>query len=386
MTDPKLNPTTNDQMAAGMRGIFGAGGQPFAFPLPRDPLRPKKAAIIGTQPSSRGVAPYGDPTWAIWGSSPGNMGALPRVDAWFECHVNLLWPEYRNYGEPYLRWLREQPFPVVCWDRRYLPNAVIYPRHELVKRFGPFFFSSTFAWMMAYAIHVGVEEMGLYGVDMSSKDEYIQQRPGGHYFIQRAQEAGIKVTIPDESDLMQPPPLYGWSESTPFARKMAARWQEVNERLGQAEPQAAQIQQQVVYLRGARENMDYMRQVWAGVADMTYFDSLESSKAPLPPPPPPPEQAQAAEAMRMAAMTWPAPTVTPEMLGMQQADPYATVVQTAPHTNGGADVRAVRELQPVEPVSVLPKQRRNRRVGVRANSNKAYRTRTRAYSKRHLGA
>jgi len=77
--------------------------------------------------------------------------------------------------------------------------------------------------MAAYALHVGVKELGFFGVDMSSKDEYILQRPGGHYFITLAKQRGIKLNIPNESDLIQPPPLYGIFSSGPMGRKLAAR-------------------------------------------------------------------------------------------------------------------------------------------------------------------
>jgi hypothetical protein len=231
----------------------------------RDPLKPEKVAIIGTAPSSRLLAPFGDPSWTIWGSSPGNMGTLPRVDAWVEVHSNFLWPEYRAYGEPYVKWLNEQQFPLLAFDRKLFPRATEYPTKGIVAEFGPYFFTSTFAWMMAYAISVGVSEIGLYGIDMASKDEYIQQRPGGHYFITVARQRGVKVTIPPESDLLQPPPLYGYADSTNFGRKLAARETEVRQRINDAQNHLNQAQQTITYLNGALEDIDYMRSIWAGL-------------------------------------------------------------------------------------------------------------------------
>lgn len=207
---PKLTPTFADQNPA---------GKPAQFPraLPKDekgPVAadmPLKVAIVGTAPSSRMLAPFNDPTWKIWVCSPGNMNVVPRVDAWFEIHNNLLWPEHRHYGEPYLKWLNEQSFPVYMQDTVLVPRALVYPMGEMVAEFGRYFFTSSFAWMMALAIKQGAKEIALYGVDMASKDEYILQRPGGHYFMQIAASRGIKVSVPFESDLAQPPPLYGFS-------------------------------------------------------------------------------------------------------------------------------------------------------------------------------
>jgi len=214
------------------------------------------------------LAPFDNPEWTIWGTSPGNQGILPRTDAWFEMHCNLLWPQYKSYGEPYLRWLNEQKFPVMAQDNSMIPRAVPYPIREILERFGrpePFFFTSTFAYCMAFAIMQQVEEIGLYGVDMSSKDEYILQRSGGHHFACVADDHGIKVTVPPESDLLQPPPLYGYSDATPWGRKMAARAQEVKERITALEQQVNGMQQQLVYLKGADEDISYVRQVYGSV-------------------------------------------------------------------------------------------------------------------------
>lgn len=280
--DPKLTPTTNDTIGGGTPIPPGASHvAPFMVnitPMARDPLKPKKVAIVGTQPSSRVVAPFGDPEWTIWGTSPGNMNMLPRIDAWFEMHVNLMWPKYRIYGEPYIRWVNDNHWPVVAIDQRFFPRAIRYPIEDILKKFGlpqPYFFTSTFAYTMAYAIHVGVEEMALYGVDMSSKDEYILQRGGGHHFICVAYERGIKVTIPPESDLAQPPPLYGYCDMTPYGRKNAAREDEMIDRVGQIEQQITALQQQLIYLKGALENQQYMRQVYGSV-DQHSFNGFAS--------------------------------------------------------------------------------------------------------------
>jgi hypothetical protein len=268
----KITPTTGDQLRGPppdmMLPPFWAIPAHFLQQQGRDPLKPEKVAIIGTQPSSRMVAPYNDPSWTIWGSSPGNQNQLPRVDAWFEMHCNFLWPQYRHYGEPYLAWLNSVPFPVVAQDQQLIKKAVTYPRDKMLRRFGPRFFTSTFAWMMAYAIDAGAKEMALYGVDMSSQGEYIKQRAGGHYFMQRAEELGINVIIPPESDLAQPPPLYGYSDATPFGRKMATREQEVKDRIAQIDAQLGPLQNQRVYLAGALEDIGYFRDVYGSIDEM----------------------------------------------------------------------------------------------------------------------
>lgn len=287
---PKLTPTTNDQlqeqiMNGGLHvvpphepltqaAIFNAFP---GLPIPAEAtqaihkqaaITPQtkelKVALIGTAPSSRMLAPFNDPSWEIWGCSAGNRGVLPRVNRWFEIHANMLWPENAAWGPDYLNWLRQQPFPVYMQDNTFLPNAIPLPRDELVAEFGPYFFTSSFAWMMAMAIKEGAKEVMLFGIDMASREEYIIQRPGAYHFFQEARRRGIKISAPYESDIMQPPGLYGFSEVTPFGRKMLARKQELAERLSNINNQLNSLNQQKIYLDGAMEDVDYTLSIWVG--------------------------------------------------------------------------------------------------------------------------
>lgn len=229
--------------------------------------QPLKVALIGTAPSSRALAPYNDPTWQIWGCSPGNMNILPRVDLWFELHSNLLWPEHESYGKPYIEWLKQQSFPLFMQDNSLVPRAMPFPRDQMVEEFGDDFFTSSFAWMMALAISKGATEIALYGIDMASRDEYIRQRPGFYYFRQRARERGIKVSAPHESDIMQAPPLYAYVDSTPFGRKVLARRAEVSGRINGMVGQRDQLNNNINYLQGALEDIDYIESIWSGVTN-----------------------------------------------------------------------------------------------------------------------
>jgi hypothetical protein len=223
-----------------------------------------KVALIGTAPSSRMLAPFNDPTWEIWVCSPGNQGAMPRINRWFEIHGNLLWPENKHYGEPYINWLKQQPFPIYMQNQELVPNATPFPKDAMVKRFGRDFFTSSFAWMMAFAISEGAVEISLYGIDMASRDEYILQRPGFYFFKYHAEQLGIKVSAPNESDIMQPPGLYGYSEVTPFGRKLLARDQEVKGRLDAMRQERAKLDHNITYLEGAVEDLDYIKSIWGG--------------------------------------------------------------------------------------------------------------------------
>lgn len=271
----KLTPTFVDQAKNGNGAI---PPMPLNIPIkgPVAPLEiststptaaepaPLKIALIGTAPSSRMLAPFADPSWKIWACSPGNMGALPRVDLWFEIHGNLLWPEHKSYGEPYIEWLKKQTFPIYMQDNTLVPNATPFPKQEMVEKFGKGFFTSSFAWMMAKAISDGATEIALFGIDMASRDEYILQRPGFFFFRYLAEQRGIKVWAPNESDIMQPPGLYGFSEVTPFGRKILARKKELKDRVAQMSQQRDALSQSIMYLQGAIEDVDYIESIWLG--------------------------------------------------------------------------------------------------------------------------
>lgn len=228
-------------------------------------IKPLKIAMVGTAPSSRMLAPFNDPEWTIWACSPGNMNCLPRVDAWFEIHSNLLWPECISYGQPYVDWLKQQTFPIYMQDQRLVPNAISLPLQELVTEFGKYFFTSSFAYMIAMAIKQGAAEIALFGIDMASKDEYILQRPGGHYFMQEASKRGIKVSVPFESDLAQAPALYGYADSTPFGRKIHVRQKELQDRIAGMKAEQAKLTQSITYLEGALEDLSYVKDIWSGI-------------------------------------------------------------------------------------------------------------------------
>jgi hypothetical protein len=195
------------------------------------------------------------------------MNIMPRFNVWFELHGNLLWPEHAQYGVPYIEWMKKLQCPLYMQSKEWCPNATVFPMRELVAEFGGDFFTSSFVWMMAFAIKLGAAEIALYGIDMASRDEYILQRPGFYFFRTMARMRGIKVHAPPESDIMQPPGLYGYSDVTPFGRKLYSRKKEIQERIAVLKQQEAATQNNRIYLEGALEDNDYTIAIWMGAQD-----------------------------------------------------------------------------------------------------------------------
>lgn len=235
-----------------------------------------KVAIIGTAPASVGLAPYQDKDWEIWACAPGNRGVLPRVNLWFELHAirEMLAVENRAMGEPYFEWLRSQSdkgvFQVVMQEvNTWVPKAIPYPLHEMLAAYGHNWFASSIAYMMALAIERmkakpgEAHEIGLWGVDMAATEElYSGQRASCIRFMELAAAAGIKVSVPQESCLAEPPPLYGYSESTGMARRINAIMHLAAQQRAALAAQVERNKLEVAFFDGAMEQLKYIQRTW----------------------------------------------------------------------------------------------------------------------------
>lgn len=168
------------------------------------------------------------------------------------------------FSPEYVQWLGL--FKGSVWMNELVPevpNAVRYPIEKMLDKYGPYFFNSSLSFMLALALEEpGIEEIGLWGVDMSAIEEYRDQRPGCHFFITEAMRKGVRVTVPPESDLLLPRPLYGMGESTPMMIKLTARLRELSGRLGGAQQRAEQANREVIFLQGAIDDLKYVIDTW----------------------------------------------------------------------------------------------------------------------------
>ncbi len=256
-----------------------------------------KIGLIGSAPASVALAPYSDPSWQLWGCSPGAYFRVARAECWFETHR---W-EPPTIGKPgeqkpwfspeYVAWLYKHP---CVWGfdlPENMPGAKKIPEIALRRKYGDYFFTSTLAWMFAMAIEVieqdGKEtgntrghEIGLWGVDMAATEEYGYQRAGCQFFCQIAQSLGIKIVVPHESDLLTPPILYGRVETQPKHIKLMARKAELEQRLANAKAAKTNAEREEYFLTGAIDDIDYMMKMWShdGPTHSADFDRIFSSK------------------------------------------------------------------------------------------------------------
>jgi hypothetical protein len=230
-----------------------------------------KIAIVGSAPASVRLAPYRDPTWAIWGCSPGAYGFADRKDVWFEMHR---WePQEPGFpGDPhakpwyspeYVAFLQQFPGPVFMSHAvPSVRNCVLMPFQYLIEKYGPYHFTSSIAWMLALAIEQKPKAIGLWGIDMAAAEEWADQRPGCQHFLGVAKAQGIEIVLPPESDLLQPKTMYGVGECHPRQVKLTARLRELQARKAQHDQQFGFHQQQALFLSGAIDNLNYVLAQW----------------------------------------------------------------------------------------------------------------------------
>ena len=258
---PKTAPATVDpQVQAEVNAAIDATVRPQ-----------KKIAIVGFT-GSRDKAPWGDPEWEIWICN--NLWKIVP-EQWhvlFDLHDNATItsdPEHAGFlaGQDGMRPDNQTRVnlngrPVVTWKPLpEWPTAVAYPKDPTVDHFGTYF-TNSISWMIAAAIAAGASEIGVFGVDMATNTEYGAQRPSCEFYLGWAAGLGIKLHIPDESDLCKVAYMYGAEDDSPLRAKLEDRRQELAQRKAQAEQQLNSLQIQHAQLTGAYDNTVYFANVW----------------------------------------------------------------------------------------------------------------------------
>jgi hypothetical protein len=106
--------------------------------------------------------------------------------------------------------------------------------------------------------------IGLWGIDMQASEEYRAQRPGFQHFITEAIRLKIPIGVPPQSDILQPPPVYGFEMFDPFWIKLNAVMSLTQEDIQKQQATIQAAQQRLAALLGARERIDYDMTTWAG--------------------------------------------------------------------------------------------------------------------------
>lgn len=153
----------------------------------------KTLSIVGKSPGYEKVYEADGHVWCV--SSVFKSLNPDKVDLIFQLHKPEVWEDWLLS-----EWKRViTAFPGPCR---------MYPVKQMLDKYGPVF-GSSISWMIALAIEEGYERINIFGVDLATQQEYIDQRDTFFYFCGRAEALGIEICIPTDSRTFFKDRIYG---------------------------------------------------------------------------------------------------------------------------------------------------------------------------------
>lgn len=152
-----------------------------------------------------GRSKFCDETWAI--NALGDVFACDLVFHMDDVRIQ----EIRAAANPsgniaaMLPWIKASKVPVVT-SRAHpdYPPLVEFPLEDVLNNLGHDYFNSTAAYAVAFAIHIGAAKISLFGVDYTLPNQHQAEKGRAcvEYWLGKAQERGIKISLPKTSTLM----------------------------------------------------------------------------------------------------------------------------------------------------------------------------------------
>jgi len=189
----------------------------------------KRLILLGTADSIYKV-PYENKDFEFWAVGTATaMTNIQKLDMIFELHTRKTIEYLIND-----RKCMYNRFQCPVFVREYnesqdlIENANPFPKDEVLKYFEYLdlekgYFNSSLAWMMAFAIMKGYEDITLMQIHLSHESEYFYERPCLEFWIAIAKEKGIKVRVPKDSDILNHHYLYGFEEQPESWQKIRSK-------------------------------------------------------------------------------------------------------------------------------------------------------------------
>lgn len=255
----------------------------------------KRLAIVGFAPT-RSQAPYADPSWEIWGLNDLHR-AIPRWTRWFDIHTlenidtdvvagrtsnaarktNIPETALENMGISGLAKLQcpvymQEKFPEVPWSVK-LPLMEMLAFWKARGLTGYRYLTNSVSFMIAYALYEGVvtghqwDEIDIFGVDMAVGDEYIAQRPSCEYWIGIAEGMGVRVYIPDASDLCKTAFIYAYEEKAQkaYEGKLSKIAADAQERIRAYSAQREELNRLIHHAEAQIGTVSDVKRVWSNL-------------------------------------------------------------------------------------------------------------------------
>ena len=154
-----------------------------------------QVCIVGGSSGRDNARLYAAPGWNVWCVAR-IYDQVPYATLVFEMHQNS------NHWGPSTHTAYRDNKLILQASNPQFPNASILPIREIVEEFGTGF-TSSFSWLIAYAIHRRTKTLSLCGVNMSHSSEIETQRPGLFYILGYARAKGVNIILPHTAHLRQ---------------------------------------------------------------------------------------------------------------------------------------------------------------------------------------
>lgn len=179
------------------------------------PLVPDHVVILGLGPSLEAYVDVAKRMGArraladeVWGiNAVGDVIACDRVFHMDDVRIQ----EIRAEAAPesniaaMLKWLRTHPGPVyTSRPHAEYPGLVAYPLEEVINSCGVAYFNSTCAYAVAYAVHLGVRKISLFGCDFTYPNAHQAEKGRAcvEFHLGIAKARGIAIGLPPNTSLM----------------------------------------------------------------------------------------------------------------------------------------------------------------------------------------
>jgi len=142
-----------------------------------------------------------------------SRGAVARADYVMQLHKPVVWRSSQNRNDAkHYEWLKTNNEVTVFMSEHFddVPMSRRFPLDEMKEYFkgAEWYFTTTVAYAIAYAIYAGYKRIEVYGVEMETNTEYGHQRPCVAYWCGVAYGKGIEVDF--HSPQFYVSPLYGY--------------------------------------------------------------------------------------------------------------------------------------------------------------------------------
>ena len=174
-------------------------------------MPPKSVAIVAMGASAQmylavaaqrgGRHEVAENTWAING-----MGGVIEHDLLFhmdDCRLQESRTGTENI-QCMLKWLRRHPRFFTSKAYPEYPGAIEFPLEDVVNSVGSTYLNNTVAYAVAYAIHIGVNTLSVWGADYTYPDRHKAESGRGcvEFLLGIAAARGIAIQVPDKSSLL----------------------------------------------------------------------------------------------------------------------------------------------------------------------------------------